>query len=62
MTIEMENPETALELVDAAANLVGQMYLAHRMSDSDRFDEVYEKAASFLYRATRQLEQPNPQG
>ena len=56
MSIEMENPKTALELVDAASNLVAQMMLAHRMRDESRFNEVHEKAADFLHRAVQVLD------
>lgn len=45
MSIEMDNPETLLEKVDAITSLVEQMLLAYRMRDEQRFNEAHDKAA-----------------
>lgn len=45
MSIEMENPETTLEMVDALTNLVEQMFLAHQIKDERMFKIAYERAA-----------------
>lgn len=52
MSIEMENPKTLLEKIDASANLVAQMMLAHKMRDEKHFMEVYNKASILLNEAT----------
>ena len=56
MSIEIENPETTLEKVDAAANLVEQMSLAYRMQDSKHFDECLNKVRNLLAQATDELD------
>ncbi len=56
MSIEMENPKTALEKVDAAANLVEQMYLAHMIRDEAKFKEAHAKAGTFLRDAIDMLD------
>lgn len=56
MSIEIENPKTAFEKIDAAANLVEQMYLAHMIKDEKHFKEVHKKAGDLLFKAKRQLE------
>lgn len=48
MSIEMENPKTLLEKVDAAANYVQQMYLSHMISDEAKFKEAHKKATELL--------------
>lgn len=48
----MENPKTLLEKIDASANLVAQMMLAHKMRDEKHFMEVYNKASILLNEAT----------
>lgn len=57
MSIEMENPETVLELVDAASNLVEQMSLAHMMSDENHFEKVHAQAAAFLFEARQKIQE-----
>jgi hypothetical protein len=57
MSIEMENPKTPLELVDAAANLVEQMYFSHMIHDEKTFREAHKKASEFLHQATIQLDE-----
>lgn len=56
MSIEMENPKTVLEKLDAAANLVEQMHMSHMIKDEARFKYAHEKAGSLLFDAMRQLE------
>jgi hypothetical protein len=57
MSIEMKNPKTVEEKIDAAANLVEQMYLAHMIHDEVKFKEAHSQAGSFLFDALRQLEE-----
>lgn len=57
MSIEMDNPETVLEKIDAAANLVEQMYLAHMIRDEERFKESHKKAADLLFEAVQMLDE-----
>lgn len=52
MSIEMENPQTLLEKIDAAANLVQQMYLAHMIRDDVKFKEAHQQATRLLADAT----------
>lgn len=56
MSIEMENPKTVVEKIDAAANLVEQMNLAHMMKDEQMFREAWQKAGRLLFDALRMLE------
>ena len=53
----MQNPKTLLEKVDAAANLVEQMYLAHQMKDEKRFNEAHGKAGNLLFEATQMIDE-----
>lgn len=48
MSIEMKNPKTLLEKVDAAANWVQQMYLAHMVRDETKFKEAHKKVTELL--------------
>jgi hypothetical protein len=57
MSIEMEHPATIMEKVDAAANYVEQMYLAHKMKDEKRFEDCHKAAGELLFDATRLLEE-----
>ncbi len=57
MSIEMDNPKTALEKVDAAANLVEQMYLAHMIRDEAKFKEAHKKAGYLLRDAIDMLDE-----
>ncbi len=56
MSIEMRNPKTAEEKIDAASNLVEQMYLAHMIHDEVKFKEAYQRAGQLLFDALRELE------
>ena len=44
MSIEMENPKTISEKVDAITNLIEQMYLAHQTHNEAMFKKAYEQA------------------
>jgi hypothetical protein len=56
MSIEMDNPKTVAEKIDAAANLVEQMYLSHNIGDNEHFKKVHKKAGDLLFAAMRQIE------
>jgi hypothetical protein len=56
MSIEMDNPKTVAEKIDAAANLVEQMNLAHMIKDEAKFKEAHKKAGRLLFNALRQIE------
>lgn len=57
MSIEMENPKTIIELVDAAHNLVHQMHIAQAIRDVKSFEKAFEKADKFLFEALQKLEE-----
>lgn len=57
MSIEMGNPKTLLEKIDAASNLVEQMFLAHMMKDEAKFKEVHKKAGELLFDAVRMADE-----
>ena len=52
----MENPQTALEKIDAAANLIEQMNMAKMISDNQHFSKCHKRAGDLLFKAMRQLE------
>jgi hypothetical protein len=56
MSIEMKNPKTVLEKIDAAANLVEQMFLSHSIRDENHFRKCHQQAGKLLFDAMRQLE------
>ena len=56
MSIEMDNPQTVLEKLDAISNLVEQMFMAHTIRDEEYFKEVHRKAGKLCFDAARQLE------
>lgn len=58
MSIEMENPTTLLEKVDAAFNLVEQLYLAHKIKDEKTFEEAHKKAGELLADAIELIGEP----
>ncbi len=53
----MNNPKTLLEKVDAAANLVQQMHLAHIMKDEDKFKEAHNQATTLLADAVEMIDE-----
>lgn len=52
----MDNPQTPLEKVDAAANYVEQMYLSSKIGDIKTFEVAHTKAASLLADVTDELD------
>jgi hypothetical protein len=56
MSIEMDNPKTAREKIDAAANLVEQMNMAKMINDNGHFTKSHKRAGDLLFKALRQLE------
>lgn len=59
MSIEPENPDNALGMVDAAANYVAQIQLALRVRDVQHAGKCAEQAARLLFGALRKLEESN---
>lgn len=57
MSIEMDNPKSLLEKVDAAASLVQVMYLAHMVRDELKFKEAHKKATKLLAEATEMIDE-----
>lgn len=57
MSINLENPQTAFEKIDAAANFVEQMQLAHAIRDEERFKLAHKRAGELLFDAMRQMEE-----
>lgn len=53
----MDNPETLLEKIDAAANYVEQMFLAHMVRDEAKLKEAHQKASDLLFDASRMAEE-----
>lgn len=56
MSIEMENPETLGEKIDAASNWVAQIKLAKMIGDSARIELALEKSATLLFDALQIVE------
>jgi len=46
MSINMDDPKTALEKADALTNLVEQMFLAHKTHNEEMFMNAYDKAGN----------------
>ena len=57
MSINLENPETIIGKVDAAANFIGQIQLALMIGDITRAQWAAEQAARHIFNATTQLEE-----
>lgn len=57
MSIEMKNPKTVAEKIDAAANLVEQMMLSHNIRDEAHFKDSHKRAGDLLFKAQRQLKE-----
>ncbi len=55
----MNDPKTVVEKIDAAANLVEQMQMAHMIHDDAHFHKCHAKASKFLFDALRQCEELN---
>jgi regulator of replication initiation timing len=57
MSINLENPETVLGMVDAAANYVAQIRLALMVGDKTRAMHAVEQAERLLFNATCKIEE-----
>lgn len=57
MSIEMDNPKTIMEKVDAASNLIEQMCLAHMIRDEITFRKAHKKAGDLLLDVMQKLEE-----
>lgn len=57
MSIELENPKTGFEKVDAAANYVAQIRIALMARDTTRIEHALERAEKLLFDALRQMEE-----
>jgi hypothetical protein len=55
MSIEMDNPKTALEKADALTNLIEQMSLAHRTHNEAMFKKAYNKAGEIGFDLVQML-------
>lgn len=51
----MENPKTMYEKLDAVANLVEQMMLAHRVRDEERFASAHKRAGDLLFEVLEEM-------
>ena len=61
MSIEMDNPKTLLEKIDAAANYVAQIRIASMIGDTAQIRIAVEKASKLLFDATQmaaEIEEP----
>lgn len=56
MGVNTTDPKTPIEKAEAAANLVEQMSLAHRMGDIVRFKDVHAKCSRILHELVEQLD------
>ncbi len=57
MSIEMGNPKTVMEKVDAASNHVSGMMLAHMTKNEEMFTEKHEKVSKLLFDVMQMLEE-----
>lgn len=57
MSINLENPETVLGMVDAAANYVAQIHIALPMRHFDHAEHCATEAGRLLFNATRKLDE-----
>lgn len=55
MSIEMENPETPLEIIDAARNWNAQIRIASMIGDSRRVEMCIEKIDALLLKLESKL-------
>ena len=61
MSIDLETPETALGMVDAAANFVEQIRLATMTGDKTRVMYALDQAGRLLFDAMRKIEDEEDQ-
>ena len=57
MSINLLNPETVQGKVDAAANFIGQIRLAHMIGDRTRVETAIAEAERHLFNALQQIEE-----
>lgn len=57
MSIEMDNPQTVIEKIDAASNLIEQMVIAHMVKDEQRFRSAHTRASELLLDALNEMEE-----
>lgn len=57
MNINLENPNTVLGMVDAAANYVAQIRIALMVGDKSRAMRAIDKAEKLLFDALRKIEE-----
>lgn len=56
MSIEMDNPKTVYEKVDAAANYVEQIRIAIAVGDIKRANATIDTVGQLLFETMRQIE------
>lgn len=56
MSINLENPKTLIEKIDAARNFIEQMGLAHAIDDEAQFTYAHKRAADLLFEAQLEAE------
>lgn len=61
MSINLKNPETVLEKVDAAFNYVCQIRLAFMVGDTDRVLTALDEAERLLHESVESLEAQSKQ-
>lgn len=57
MSIEMENPQTLVELIDAASNWVAQIRLADAIGDKNHISKAISEAERLLSIALEKAEE-----
>jgi len=57
MSIELNNPKSVLEKIDAAANFVAQMQLAYMVNDGQTFRNAFKRASELLFEAAQQIQE-----
>lgn len=57
MSIEMENPQTLVELIDASANWVAQIHLAYAIGDKNHISKAINEAERLLSIALEKAEE-----
>lgn len=56
MSIELDNPKSAVGKVDAAANLVAQLRIATALRDGPKIHELLNRTDKLLFDALGQME------
>ena len=60
MSIEMDNPQTLVEKIDAAANYVAQIRIASMVGDKAHITSCVDKASKLLFDACLMAEEVKP--